>query len=112
MQMKRPIDPASWLDLMWQTGPRLANAKAERVYMEEYRKSLKAILMKASQEKTSAAQEAEAYADPSYVEHLRALKIAVHGEEELRWRMVTAQAGIEVWRSTEASNRAIDKAAA
>jgi hypothetical protein len=108
----KPIDPTSWLDLMAETAPRYANAKAERIYLEEYRKSLKAILMRASKEKTSVAQEAEAYADPSYIQHLQALKIAVHGEEALRWKLVTAQAAIEVWRSTEASNRMIDRAAA
>jgi hypothetical protein len=97
---------------MAETAPRYAKAKAERVYLEEYRKSLRAILMQASQAKSSVAQEAEAYADPSYIQHLQALKIAVHGEEALRWKLVTAQAAIEVWRSTEASNRMIDRAAA
>ena len=108
----KPIDPTTWLDLMQDTAPRYANAKATRVYLDEYRKSLKAILMRSSKEKTSVAQEAEAYADPSYIQHLEALKIAVHGEEALRWKLVTAQAAIEIWRSTEASNRMIDKAAA
>jgi hypothetical protein len=108
----KPIDPTSWLDLMAETAPRYAKAKAERVYLEEYRKSLKAILMQSSQAKSSVAQEAEAYADPSYIQHLQALKIAVHGEEALRWKLVTAQAAIEVWRSTEASSRMIDRAAA
>ena len=51
----KPIDPTSWLDLMAETAPRYANAKAERIYLEEYRKSLKAILMRVSKEKTSVA---------------------------------------------------------
>jgi hypothetical protein len=97
---------------MAETAPRYAKAKSERVYLEEYRKSLKAILMRASKEKTSVAQEAEAYADPTYIQHIQALKIAVHGEEALRWKLVTAQTAVEVWRSTEASNRAMDRAAA
>ncbi|MEQ1692689.1 MAG: hypothetical protein ABMA00_15470 [Gemmatimonas sp.] len=97
---------------MTDAGPRFANAKAQRVYLEEYRKSLKAILMRSSKEKTSVAQEAEAYADPSYIAHLEALKIAVHGEEALRWRLVTAQVAIDVWRSQESSNRMIDRSTA
>lgn len=109
--MTRPIDPESYIQLIQDTAPRLAKAKAERVYLEEYRKSLKAILMKESTAKTAVLQEADAYSNEQYLKHLEALKTAVHGEEALRWRMVAAQAAIEVWRSREASNRAIDRAA-
>ena len=109
--MTRKIDPESYLKLIQDTAPRLAKAKSERVYLEEYRKSLKAILMKGSEAKTAVQQEADAYSDPQYLEHLQALKIAVHGEEALRWRMVEAQAAIEVWRSQEASNRTMDRSA-
>ena len=110
-EVNRPIDPGSYLQLIHDTGPRLAKAKAERVYLEEYRKSLKAILMKGSNEKAANMQERDAYADPQYQQLLDGLKAAVHGEEALRWRMVEAQAAIEVWRSQEASNRAMDRAA-
>lgn len=109
--MSRPIDPESYLKLIADTAPRLAKAKAARVYLEEYRKSLKAILMKESAAKSAVLQEADAYSNDAYLKHLDALKEAVHGEEALRWRMVEAQAAIEVWRSREASNRAMDKAA-
>ncbi len=110
--MSKPIDPQSYIQMIEDTAPRLANAKAERVYLEEYRKSLKALLMKASTQSTAAMQERDAYADAQYLDHLKALRIAVHGEEALRWRMVAAQAAIEVWRSQEASNRAMDRATA
>ena len=36
-------------------------------------------------------------------------KVAVEAEEAARWRMVTAQAAVEVWRSMEASNRGMDR---
>jgi hypothetical protein len=107
----KPIDPQAAIEEMWRTAPRLAKAKAERIYVEEYRKSLKAILMKACSEQSAVAQEREAYADPSYVDHLKALKEAVEAEETLRWKMVSLEAAVEVWRSQEASNRAIDKTA-
>ena len=110
--MSRRIDPESYLQLIHDTAPRLAKAKAERVYLEEYRKSLKAILMKASDAKSAVLQEADAYADPQYLALLDGLKAAVHGEEALRWRMVEAQAAIDVWRSQESSNRMMDKASA
>jgi len=61
--------------------------------------------------KTVAAAEIEAYADASYLEVLKGLAAAVEAEETLRWGLVSAQARIEVWRSTEASNRVMDRAA-
>ena len=101
------------VDYLYTHGHKYAEAKAHRTYLEEFRKSQKAMLMKKAMTdgvaKTSAAAETEAYADPTYVEHLKALQIAVEREEELRWGLVSAQARIEVWRSNEASNRVMDK---
>jgi hypothetical protein len=108
--MSRPIDPQAAIEAMWKAAPALAKAKAERVYLEEYRKSLKALLMKACKEQSAVAQEREAYADPQYLAHLKALRVAVEEEETLKWRMVTYEAAVEVWRSQEASNRATDRA--
>ncbi len=112
MADEQDINPQRNLRRLYENGPLLAQAKAERVYMEEYRKTLKAQLMKASGEKSAAAQEVEAYAHQNYVQHLVALREAVAAEEVLRWKMVTAQAAIEVWRSQEASNRNLDRSAA
>lgn len=109
--MSKPIDPQAAIETIWKTAPLLAAAKAQRVYLEEYRKSLKAILMKACKENSAVAQEREAYADDTYITHLHALKLAVEQEESLRWRMVASEAAIEVWRSQESSNRLIDRAA-
>lgn len=108
--MSRPIDPQSAVDAIMQIAPKYAKAKAERVYLEEFRKSKKAILMQEHGSKPIGAQEREAYAHPEYIGLLAALQIAVESEEALRWRMVAAQARIEVWRSQEASNRATDRA--
>jgi hypothetical protein len=58
------------------------------------------------------AQEREAYADPRYLAHLDALKVAVEAEEAARWRMVTAQAAVEVWRTLSANNRSFDRVVA
>lgn len=109
--MSEPIDPQKALEQLWKLSGPYAQAKANRVYLEEYRKTLKALLMKASKEKTSAAQETEAYSHPDYAQHLAALRTAIEEEEKFRWRLIAAQAGIEIWRSQEASNRNIDRAA-
>lgn len=108
--MDREIDPNKAVDFIRDNGKHYAKAKADRVYMEEYRKSLKAILMKRSMETAVNAQEREAYSHPEYIELLNGLKEAVEQEERLRWEMVAAQARVEVWRSQEASNRAEFKA--
>lgn len=107
--MREQIDPQKHLRRMWETAPKLAQAKANRVYMEEYRKTLKATLMRESPAKSMAEQERDAYLDDAYIQHLKGLKEAVEAEELLKWRMVTDQASVEVWRSMEASNRTMDR---
>ena len=109
--MSRQIDPQGAIETMWKTAPLLAKAKSERVYLEKYRDSLKAILMKASGQKTSAAQEVEAYADQAYIAHLGALRTAVEQEELLKWRMVASEAAVEIWRTQSANDRSVDRSA-
>ena len=103
---EREIDPNKAVDFIRDNGKKFAQAKADRIYLEEYRKSLKAILMKRSGENAINAQEREAYAHPEYQDLLKGLREAVEAEETLRWQMVAAEARVEVWRSQEASNRA------
>ena len=102
-------DPNKAIDFIFENGKKFAKAKAERIYLEEYRKSLKAILMKRSLESAIGAQEREAYAHDEYLQLLKGIRAAVEAEEELRWSLVAAQARIEVWRSQEATNRAEGK---
>jgi len=109
--MTKQIDPQAAVEEMWRIAPLLAKAKSERVYLEEYRKSLKSILMGKSMEKTESGREREAYSHPDYVAHLVALRDSVEEEEKLRWRMIASQASIEIWRSQESSNRMIDRGA-
>ena len=90
---------------------KFAQAKAERVYLEEFRKSKKAILMSQSDAKTSAEREQYAYSHAEYLELLEGLKSAVEIEEKLRWEMIAAQARVEIWRTRSANNRAQDRAA-
>ena len=110
--MTRAIDPQDAVDFMLKTAPQYAKAKAERVYLEEFRKSKKATLMQEHNKLPIGAQEREAYAHPEYVGLLAALQVAVEAEETLRWKLVAAQTRVEVWRSQEASNRAQARATA
>ncbi len=95
------------LDFLRDTAPLYAKAKAERIFLEEFRKSKKAMLMKAVEREypSAAAQEREAYAHPEYLELLDALRIATEEEEKLRWRMTAAQAKCSVWQTLEATKR-------
>jgi len=103
-------DPHKAVDYIIDNAKHFAKAKAERVYIEEYRKSLKALLMKRSMESAIGAQEREAYAHEEYIELLKGLKQAVEVEEKLRWDLIAAQARVEVWRTEQANNRAEGKA--
>ena len=105
MKERKIVDPQKAVDYIRDNAEAYAFAKAHRMYVEEYRKSLKAILMKRSLESAVNAQEREAYSHDEYREHLQAIFEAIMEEEKYRWEMVAAQARIEVWRSQEASNR-------
>jgi hypothetical protein len=110
--MEEQISPEKAIEFMIKHSKEFASAKAARIYLEEFRKSKKAILMQqAAVEGFSSAvtQEREAYAHPEYQKLLTGLKDAVEIEETLRWKLTAAQARIDVWRSREASNRTIDK---
>ena len=103
--MSTEHDPHKAVDYIIANASKFAKAKSERVYLEEYRKSLKAILMKRSLEDTIGAQEREAYAHAEYKQLLDGLKVAIETEEKLRWDLIAAQARVEVWRTEQASAR-------
>jgi len=99
------IDPYKALDFIRDNAAACAEAKANVVYLTEYRKTMKATLMAASHEKTESAKETYAYSHKDYKAHLQALQEAVAESERLRWLMVAAEAKIAVWRSLESSAR-------
>ena len=104
------------VDYLYTHGKKFAEAKAHKGYLDNYTKALIASLsikfISEGQAKSMAQAEAMAYADPSYDVHIRGLREAVEAEETYRWGLVSAQARIDVWRSQEASNRAMDRSAA
>ena len=106
------IDINTAVDFIYTHGKKYAEAKAHLAYVEEFRKSKKAMLMKHAMSngvKTAASAEMEAYASLEYIEHLKAIEEATEQAEALRWALVAAQARVDVWRSLEASNRTMDR---
>lgn len=108
--MKEAIDPNKAIDFLLKNAEKYSQAKAQRVYLEEFRKSKKALLMNQCDEKTVNAREQYAYSHPDYVSVIEGLRSAVEIEEELKWQQIAAQLRVEVWRSQEASNRGMDRA--
>ena len=106
----KQTDPNKAVDYIIANASKFAQAKANRVFLEEFRKSKKALLMSQSTAEAANAREQFAYAHPEYVELLQGLKEAVETEEKLKWELVAAQLRVDVWRSEEASNRNQDKA--
>lgn len=107
--MNEPIDPNKAVDFLIANAAKFSKAKAARVYLEEFRKSKKALLMAECAEKAANAREQYAYAHPEYVALLQGLREAVEVEEALRWQQVAAQLRVEVWRTEQATNRAQDR---
>lgn len=94
------------IEFMVETSAEFAKAKAQRIYLEEFRKTKKALLMAQSTEKAAVAREQFAYAHPEYQELLEGLRVAVEREETLKWRLTAAQARVDVWRTDQANARA------
>ena len=79
-----------------------AEAKANRVYLSEFRKSKRSMLMKKYETegaKTAAQQERNAMADPEYLEVLEGLREAVEAEERLRYELVLQEQEFDAWKS-------------
>lgn len=107
--MTKQIDPHEAINFMIKNAEAYAKAKANVTYLEQFRKSKKAIIFQNALGNTIADKESFAYSHPEYLEVLDGLKQAVEEAERLRWMLVAAQARIDVWRSQEASNRNIDR---
>lgn len=84
-----------------------ARSRAHRVYIEEYRKTLKATIMAEYPDHSIGAQERFAYADPRYLQLLEGLREAVENDERHRFLRAAAEAKIEAWRTYSATIRAL-----
>lgn len=107
--MIREIDIEAACDFLREGAEEAAQARANRIYMEEFRKSLKAQIMAEHNEMAIGAQEREAYSDKRYLDHLEALKIAVHADEKARFLRQAAIAKIDAWQTQSANHRGMDR---
>ena len=85
-----------------------AKEQATKNYLEKYRESMLAILMKqydALGFKTAAAQDREARADPKYLQLLTDLRTSTEIVEKLRWELEILKLGVAVWQTTQANER-------
>ena len=106
------INPNTAVDFLLKNAGMFAKAKAERVYLEEFRKSKKALLMQeafCAGVDTMTGQERDAYARTEYQELLKGLREAIEIEERLRWQLTGAQLRVDIWRTNQANNRFIEK---
>jgi hypothetical protein len=103
-------EPTKAIQFLIDTAPLYAKAKADRMFLEEFRKSRKAQLASQAGTEVLGKQETFAYAHPEYIEILEGIREAVDKEERFRWLMTAAQARIEVWRTEQYSARIEQKA--
>jgi hypothetical protein len=104
------VSPEDAADTIREKAAAYGEAKAQRVYLEEFKRSKRALLMKDSLllgEKAVNAQEREALADPEYLQLLKGLAVAIEREETLRWQIEAAKLDIEIWRTRQASERLV-----
>lgn len=101
------LDIEKAINFMRDNADKLAEASAKRKYMEEYRKSLKALLMKKFIDAPISAQEREAYAHEEYQKHVSALKTAIYQHERLLFLWKSAEIKISAWQTKSSNHRSL-----
>lgn len=94
------------IDFLRDSAPKAAKAQAEFGYVSEYRKVIKAQIMRENDDKPLGAQEAIAYSDPRYKQHLQAIREAEEAAQYQRFMRIAAEAKIEAWRTQSSNERA------
>ena len=82
-----------------------AKARAERSYVEDYAKVIKARIMREHSECSGIVQEREAYADSRYLQHLEAIRQAVEEDAKMTFLRQAAMAKIDAWQTMSANDR-------
>jgi len=103
----KPIERIAQLHTL---GRQYAKAKAECEHLKHFRKSKLAILKaKYSAEdskRSNAACDDLARSDSEYIEVLNGLKAAIEVSEAALWELKTSHAGINIWQTQRADERA------
>ena len=92
------IDPLLAVEFLQRNAKAFSDAKGERIFIENYLKTVKSRLMQQSKSKSLGDREADAYAHADYVEQLNGLREAVKAEELLKLLITAASAKLEVWK--------------
>lgn len=102
-------DALKAVDWLIQNAEAAAEARAQRLQLEDFSKALLAnIEMRMQQEHPNAAGNAlarMALAHPDYQAHLLGLRDAIKKDERFKWLRDTAHAKIEVFRTLESTKR-------
>jgi hypothetical protein len=93
------------IDYIRDNAPKFAQAKAERTYIENALKTVKAKQMAESDKKTLGDREIDAYMSMEYETMLKGLRSAVAIEEEIKWRMESAKLKFEMWKTEQFNSR-------
>ena len=99
------FNPAQAADEIRRLAKTYAKAKSERAYLEQFRKSKKALLFSSAPDGTVQAKESYAYSHPEYIQLLEGLRDAIAIEEEAKFRLRAFELRIEIWRTQCANNR-------
>jgi hypothetical protein len=84
-----------------------ATARANRLQIEQYLKSKRAILMVSAPAGSVASQEVYALAHPDYLATLEGYRSAVEADETFRFKREAAQARIEAFKTASFMERAL-----
>lgn len=87
-----------------------AQARANRLYLDDFSRVLRATIMSEHLAEPVNAQERYAHADLRYKNHLEGLKQAIFEDEKYRFLREAADAKIRAWQTMKATLRAEGKA--
>ena len=83
-------------------------ARGERAYLEEFRKSKKALLKIEARKngiKSDCEAEDYAYSHPDYIALLTAIEVAISKDEKLRLQILASELRIATWQTYRADER-------
>jgi hypothetical protein len=99
------IDPNKAINFIIENAPKYAEAKSNRVYLENFLKVKKAQLMQDCKNEPVSRAESYALAHPDYLVIVEGIKIAMMEEEKLKYFLEAARLRAEIYRTQEASRR-------
>lgn len=98
-------DAEKAVDFLRDNARKAAQATANREYLDEFKKVVRAQIMRENADKPIGTQEAIAQADARYVLHLKTLQDAIEHDEYMSWMMKAAEVKFDLWRTQSANVR-------